>query len=152
MITQNTAKDLGVKNRLDARESLRGGARFLKNLMRRLPIDIDEPHRTWMALAAYNIGMGHLEDARVLAERAGLDPHRWQDVREQLPKLQNPDIYPTTRYGFARGKEALTYVDNIRHYYSMLQLRSMPDNKMQPPLHADDLLKFDTTDLLPLTL
>jgi len=152
MITQNTAKDLGVKNRLDARESLRGGARFLKNLMRRLPIDIDEPHRTWMALAAYNIGMGHLEDARVLAERAGLDPHRWQDVREQLPKLQNPDIYPTTRYGFARGKEALTYVANIRHYYNTLQLRSMPDNKMQPPLRADDLLTFDTTDLLPLGL
>ena len=96
--------------------------------------------------------MGHLEDARVLAERAGLDPHRWQDVREQLPKLQNPDIYPTTRYGFARGKEALTYVDNIRHYYNTLQLRSMPDNKMQPPLRADDLLTFDTTGLLPLTL
>ena len=152
MITQNTAKELGVKNRLDARESLRGGARFLKTLKRRLPPDIDDPDRTWMALAAYNIGMGHLEDARVLTERSGLDPHRWLDVRAQLPQLQNPDSYPTTRYGFARGNEAVTYVDNIRHYYNSLQPQSMPDNRIKPPLRTDELITIDTHSLLPAAL
>ena len=122
MITCSTAEELGIEDRTDPRQSLQGGARFLKNLLRRLPSDINEPDRTWMALAAYNIGIGHLEDARVLAESAGLDPHLWQDTRKYLPALQNPKIYPTTRYGFARGREAVTYVDNIQHYYSVLRL------------------------------
>ena len=152
MITRSTAKELGVKDRTDAKQSLRGGARFLKNLLRRLPADIEEPDRTWLALAAYNIGMGHLEDARVLTERRGLDPHLWRDVREQLPLLQNPDVYPTARYGFARGKEAVTYVDNIRHYYSVLQLQSLPENKIQPPVSTAELIPQALADLLPLTL
>ena len=149
MITRTTAKELGVKDRTDPRQSLRGGARFLKNLLRRLPSDIANPDRTWMALAAYNIGMGHLEDARILTERQGLDPHIWLDVRENLPKLQNPDIYPTTRFGFARGKEAVTYVDNIRHYYSVLQIQSMPENRIQPPITTADLLPENDRRYLP---
>jgi len=152
MITRSTAEELGVTNRLDPKESLRGGARFLKNLSRRLPTDIEEPDRTWLALAAYNIGMGHLEDARRITERSGLDPHRWQDVREHLPDLQNPDIYPTTRYGFARGKEAVTYVDNIRHYFSALQLTAMPNNRIQPPLDMRKLLSDSALPSLPLAL
>ena len=56
MLTRPTAKEMGVTNRLDAEQSLRGGARFLNSLLRRLPSDIDDPDRTWMALAAYNIG------------------------------------------------------------------------------------------------
>lgn len=152
MITRSTAKELGIENRLDPRESLRGGARFLKDLGRRLPTDIEEPDRTWMALAAYNIGMGHLEDARILVERAGLDPHRWQDVRQHLPDLQNPDIYPSTRYGFARGKEAVTYVDNIRHYFSALQLKGMPNNRIQPPINMRKLLTGSAVPHLPIAL
>ena len=52
MLTRPTAKEVGVKDRLDAEQSLRGGARFLRNLLRRLPNDIEDPDRTWMALAA----------------------------------------------------------------------------------------------------
>ena len=152
MITRVTAKELGIKDRTDPRQSLRGGARFLKDLLRRLPADIEEPDRTWMALAAYNIGMGHLEDARVLTEKAGLDPHIWQDVRAYLPQLQNPDVYPQTRYGFARGKEAVTYVDNIRHYYSALQLQSLPEHKLQPPVTTSGLLPESLSGYLPLVL
>lgn len=140
MLTQRTAKELGVKNRLDAKQSLRGGARFLKNLTRRLPDDIAEPDRTWMALAAYNIGMGHLEDARKLTQGRGLDPHLWRDVREHLPELQNPEVYRHTRYGFARGQEAQTYVDNIRHYYGILKLQAVPSNKIKPPIDVAELL------------
>lgn len=152
MITRATAQDLGIDNRLDPEQSLRGGARFLKDLVRRLPDDIGEPDRTWMALAAYNIGMGHLEDARILTERAGLDPHRWQDVRSQLPVLQDPDVYPSTRFGFARGREAVTYVDNIRHYYAALRLRELPNNRIQPPIDMGDLLPPEQTRVLPRAL
>ena len=124
-------KEVGVKDRLDAEQSLRGGARFLRNLLRRLPNDIEDPDRTWMALAAYNVGMAHLEEARRLTEGKGGDPHLWQDVRERLPDLQNPKIYPHLRHGFARGQEAVTYVDNIRHYQSTLALQNIPRKQFQ---------------------
>jgi membrane-bound lytic murein transglycosylase F len=140
MLTLPTAREMGVSNRLDPRESLRGGARYLKNIKRRLPGDIHDPDRTWLALAAYNIGMGHLEDARVLTERHGGDPHLWQDVMQYLPLLQKPAHYQTTRYGFARGQEAVTYVQNIRHYYSILKWQDIPSNKPQPPLEVENYL------------
>ena len=140
MLTRPTAREMGVKNRLDPEQSLRGGARFFKNLLRRLPSDIEEPHRTSMALAAYNIGLGHLEDARVLTERAGGNPHFWQDVRTHLPKLQNPDFFPITKFGFAEGQTAVTYVDNIRHYEGMLSLQNLPHSRISPPIVLDDLL------------
>ena len=140
MLTLPTAREMGVQNRLNPGDSLRGGARYLKNIRRRLPARIQEPDRTWLALAAYNIGMGHLEDARVLTQRHGGNPDMWQDVMEHLPLLQKPSHYRTTRYGFARGQEAVTYVQNIRHYYSILQWQDIPDSKPLPPLKVDDYL------------
>ncbi|MEL0152388.1 MAG: membrane-bound lytic murein transglycosylase MltF [Halieaceae bacterium] len=139
MLTRPTAEEVGVKDRLDAEQSLRGGARFLRNLLRRLPNDIEEPDRTWMALAAYNVGMAHLEEARRLTEGKGGDPHLWQDVRERLPDLQNPKIYPHLRHGFARGQEAVTYVDNIRHYQATLALQDIPSQTISVPLNLEEL-------------
>ena len=75
MLTRATASELGVEDRTDPQQSLRGGARFFKDLFRRLPSDIRNPDRTFLALAAYNIGMGHLEDARIMTQQAGGDPH-----------------------------------------------------------------------------
>jgi len=140
MLTLPTAREMGVKDRLDPAQSLRGGARYLKNIKRRLPNDIYEPDRTWLALAAYNIGMGHLEDARVITERHGGDPHLWQDVMEHLPLLQKSKHYQTTRYGYARGLEAVTYVQNIRHYFSILEWQDIPDHKVLPPLRTEEYL------------
>lgn len=152
MLTRNTAKELNVVDRRDPQQSLRGGARFIKNLLRRLPADIEQPHRLWMALAAYNIGLGHLEDARVIAEKRGLNPHIWSDVRSQLPKLQNPDVYPSTRFGFARGNEAVTYVDNIRQYYSTLQLMAVADERIQPPINVAEMAGNNSALALPIAL
>ena len=140
MLTRVTASELGVEDRTDPRQSLRGGARFFKNLLRRLPSDIDEPDRTSMALAAYNIGMGHLEDARIMTQRAGGDPHLWPDVRAQLPKLQNPSHFPMTKFGFAEGEQAATYVDNIRHYEGLLSFQNLPERRISPPIRVDALL------------
>jgi peptidoglycan lytic transglycosylase F len=140
MLTVPTAKETGVTNRLDAGQSLRGGARYFKNTKRRLPDDIYEPDRTYMALAAYNIGRGHLEDARVLTDRQGGDPHLWTDVLERLPLLQKSRYYETLKYGYARGQEAATYVQNIRHYYGILQWQDIASNQPLPPIRADDHL------------
>ena len=138
MLTKPTARELGVENRLDVTQSLRGGARYLKDLKRRLPKRLQEPDRTWMALAAYNVGLGHLEDARVLTERQGGNPDLWRDVMQKLPLLQESKYYKKTRYGYARGKEAVTLVQNIRHYYSILVWQDIPDNQPTPPLRSED--------------
>ncbi len=120
MLTQRTAEFIGVDSRVDPSESIFGGARYFVNLRSRLPARIQEPDRTWMALAAYNIGLGHLEDARVITQRQGGNPDRWMDVREHLPKLAQRRFYENTRYGYARGREPVIYVDNIRSYHDVL--------------------------------
>jgi membrane-bound lytic murein transglycosylase F len=120
MLTQRTARQLGVQNRLDPEQSIEGGARYFIQMRNRIPDRIPEPDRSWMALAAYNMGWGHLEDARVLTQKQGGNPDRWQDVNERLPLLSQEKWYRQTRYGYARGYEARQYVENIRSYYDTL--------------------------------
>jgi len=120
MLTQQTAGQLGIDNRLNPKASVMGGAQYLKRLKERLPEHIKEPDRTWMALAAYNIGMGHLEDARVITEIRDGDPDRWLDVKENLPLLSDKRWYSRVKYGYARGQEPAQYVENIRSYYDIL--------------------------------
>jgi membrane-bound lytic murein transglycosylase F len=140
MLTLNTAREMSVDNRLDPSQSLRGGARYFKKIKRLLPKDIQEPDRTWFALAAYNIGRGHLEDARVITERQGGDPDRWSDVKERLPLLQRSKYYRNTRHGYARGSEPVTYVKNIRHYYNILAWQDINKNRPLPRVAAEDYL------------
>lgn len=120
MLTQPTATYVGVENRLDAEQSIRGGAFYLKDMLARLPDSIPESQRIWFALAAYNIGLGHVEDARRLTESMGMSPNAWRDVKKVLPLLQQSKYYKQTRYGYARGSEAVHYVDSIRRYYDTL--------------------------------
>ncbi|MBE9539692.1 MAG: membrane-bound lytic murein transglycosylase MltF [Proteobacteria bacterium] len=146
MLTLPTAREMGVENRLDPLQSLRGGARYLKNIKRRLPQRIEEPDLTWFSLAAYNIGMGHLEDARVITQRQGRNPDMWVDVMAHLPFLQKSKYYEKARYGYARGSEPVTYVQNIRHYYSILQWQDITHNKPLPPVKPDDYLPASVRD------
>jgi membrane-bound lytic murein transglycosylase F len=120
MLTLTTAKELGVRSRLDAEQSIRGGAQYFSSLVKRIPDRIKEPDRIWFALAAYNVGLGHVEDARVITQRQGGNPDLWVDVKQRLPLLRQKRHYKTTRYGYARGNEAVTYVENIRRYYDTL--------------------------------
>lgn len=138
MLTEETANRLQVKNRLDARDSIVGGARYFALLKEGLSPRIAEPDRTWLALAAYNLGIGHLEDARILAQRAKLNADMWQDVRQVLPKLTEPESFNTLKHGYARGSEALQLVDNIRNYYDILTRMEPRDAPAlpQPPAAA----------------
>ena len=120
MLTQPTAKQVGVKSRLDAESNIRGGAKYLRQLLNRIPERISPYERPWFALAAYNVGWGHVQDARKLTQQQGGDPDKWVDVKRYLPLLRQKRYYKTTKYGFARGDEAVTYVSNIRRYYDTL--------------------------------
>lgn len=136
MLTLDTAKDLGIESRLDPEQSIKGGAAYLSNLNQRIPDRIEYPDRLWFALAAYNIGLGHLEDARVLTERQGANPDLWIDVKIRLLQLRQKKYYKTTNYGYARGNEAVIYVDNIRRYYDSLVWldEQEPDIEVAPEL------------------
>lgn len=120
MLTNATAREMDVRDRLDPVQSIDGGARYLVSIKERLPEDIQEPDRTWMTLAAYNVGLGHLLDARRIVRMKGGNPDKWKDVREALPLLQNREWYQKVRYGYARGGEPVIYVRNIRRYYEIL--------------------------------
>jgi membrane-bound lytic murein transglycosylase F len=120
MLTADTADRMGVSNRLDPRQSIIAGARYLLELKELLPAKAQEPDRTWLALAAYNLGLGHVEDARVLAQRQGLNPNLWVDVKQMLPLLSRYEYYSTVKRGFCRGSEGLALTENIRNYYDIL--------------------------------
>jgi membrane-bound lytic murein transglycosylase F len=132
MLTEETADRLQIKDRLDARESILGGARYFALLKEALPPRLGEPDRSFLALAAYNIGLGHLEDARILAQKANLNPDKWQDVRQVIAKLADPESFQSLKHGYARGGEAMQLVDNIRNYYDILTRMEPRDAPMLP--------------------
>ena len=134
MLTLKTAGDLGIKNRIDPESSITGGAKYFAKNLQRIPESVKEPDRTWMAMAAYNVGYGHLEDARIITEQQGKDPNRWFDVKQSLPLLAKQKWYSKTKHGYARGWEPLQYVENIRSYYDILRwLDDSGQEKVSPP-------------------
>ncbi|WP_372882065.1 membrane-bound lytic murein transglycosylase MltF [Psychromonas sp.] len=120
MLTQDTADHIGIADRLDPEQSIKGGANYLTQLIKRLPDSIPDDEKIWFALASYNLGFGHLMDARRITSMRKLDPDAWSDVKENLPLLHEKKWYSKTRYGYARGREAQQYVNNIRQYLKTL--------------------------------
>jgi membrane-bound lytic murein transglycosylase F len=130
MMTTDTADTMNVDDRLDPRQSILGGAKYLALLVDQMPLKIVEPDRTWMALAAYNQGQGHLEDARVLAQRRNLNPSAWCDIKQTMPLLSSSAHHATVKHGFCRGGEAVIFVENIRTYYDILLKYEQPYKAM----------------------
>jgi membrane-bound lytic murein transglycosylase F len=120
MLTNDTAELLKIKNRKDPVQSIEGGARYFQQRIKLLDETIHEPDRTWLALASYNVGIGHIYDARLLTKQQGGNPNKWLDVKQRLPLLADEKWHSKTKYGFARGNEPVQYVENIRGYYDLL--------------------------------
>ena len=127
MLTRDTAKSIGVEDRLDPEQSIRGGTMYLNSLINKIPERIREPDRTWMAIAAYNVGFGHLEDARILTQKQGGDPDNWLEVKQRLPLLSRKQWYKQTKNGYARGVEPVLFVERVRKYYNTLVQLTQPD-------------------------
>lgn len=119
-LTRTTAEELDIEDRQDPRASIMGGGQYLYKMTKKLDQRIAEPDRTWFALAAYNIGYGHFQDARKLTQKSGKDPDKWVEVKEFLPLLADVQWYERTRHGEARGDEAVAYVARIRTFYDVL--------------------------------
>jgi membrane-bound lytic murein transglycosylase F len=140
MLTGITADRLGVSNRLDPRQSILGGARYIAMLQDGLPENVSNPDRLWMATAAYNLGMGHFNGVRSLARRLGKDDTSWLEIKSVLPLISRPQY--RLKYGSPRGGEALIMTENVRNYYDILSRLSSPepiilgDPSFGPRLHA----------------
>lgn len=142
MLTGETADRLRVTNRLDPRQSIRAGGRYLADLIEQLPPDIKKPDRHWLAMAAYNLGMGHMNGARAIAKGLKRDPASWYEMKRVLPLLAREKYYNRLKSGRGRGGEAVIMVENIRTYYDILcRLQPAHDNK------ALDFREFNPPEL-----
>lgn len=137
MLTLNTAKEMNIKNRLNPSQSIIGGSRYFRKMLDRIPDTVTGPDRIWFALAAYNVGYGHLEDARELAQQHGSDPNKWSDVKEYLPLLSKRQYYKFTKHGYARGHEAVRYVQNIRNFYTILAWNEVEQERLTELAESD---------------
>ena len=120
MLTAKTAEIVGVENRADPHESIMGGARYLVRVLEKFPERIPYDDRLMMAVAAYNVGFGHVEDARIITESLRGDKDSWESVREHLPLLADEAWYPHLERGYAQGTVPVHYVDNVQNYYWFL--------------------------------
>jgi membrane-bound lytic murein transglycosylase F len=130
MLTQATADYLDIEDRMDPASSIFGGARFFARQTERIPDSVDDPDRTWFAMAAYNVGFNHIKDARQIVQWQGGNPDKWVDLSKALPLLAQQRWYTRVPYGYARGWEPVLYVNNIRAYYNII--RWLTDNEEQP--------------------
>ena len=140
MLTQATADYLDIEDRMDPESSIFGGARFYARQTERLPDSVDEPDRTWMALAAYNVGFNHIRDARQIVEWEGGDPDTWVDLSRALPLLAKREWYARVKYGYARGWEPVLYVNNIRSYYNILRWITASEPQEDDVTEPDDAI------------
>lgn len=135
MLTSNTAQAMGLKNRTDARESIFAGARYLAQVRDMVPTHIGEPDRTWFTLAAYNVGFGHVEDARIIAQTLGKNPDSWADVSKEMPKLAEPRWFARAKCGYAQGWQPVEYVEHVRQFMQLLEWQ--PDDGVPHMTVAD---------------
>jgi len=120
MLTEDTADKMGVTDRLDPSQSIPAGAKYISEMIETIPDRIPEPDRTYMALAAYNVGYAHVEDARVLAERLKMNPDSWADVKKTLVMLNEPKYYSLAKFGYCSGGAPVIFVESIRSYHNIL--------------------------------
>lgn len=141
MLTEETADEMGVTDRLDAKQSILGGARYINQLKKQIPERIPEPDRTWMTLAAYNIGFSHLEDARVLAARMKLNPDSWADLKTTLPLLNKSEYYTKAKFGYANGGAPVIFVESVRTYFNILEKYAPAYEPLLPSFNLGSSLK-----------
>ena len=120
MLTKDTAKEVGIENRKDPRNSIFGGAKYLRSIYDRIDYKLDDNEKKWFAIAAYNIGLGHVKDAIMLATKDGVDIRKWSDIEPYILMLSQSEYYKQTKYGYARGWETVKYVQNIKQYYDII--------------------------------
>ncbi len=131
-LTIQTARSLGVTDILDPLQNIQAGVLHLKMLYDFFH-NVPESERMLFALAAYNVGQGHLRDARDLARQLNLDPDRWASLEQTLPLLRYRKYYKNSRYGYCRGTEPINYVRHIFFYYDIIKRGGIEYGRIHDP-------------------
>jgi len=114
----STGLELGFEDLSDPDSGIHAGVRYMHQILERLEPRVALKHRLRFALAAYNAGFGHLQDARRLAAEQGLDPDKWFGHTEKaMLLLGQPRYYQRARHGYVRGSETVRYVSEIQNRY-----------------------------------
>ena len=121
MLSKKLAKKIGVKNRLNATESIFKVAKYLSKIAKKLPKEINKRDKIYFTLVAYHIGYLHLSDAMILAKKQKLNPNSWQDMKKILPLLSQKKYYQSLKYGYSRGDGAINFTTNVINYYKILK-------------------------------
>jgi membrane-bound lytic murein transglycosylase F len=119
---------MGVVDRCDPEQSIKGGVRYIKKLYKMFD-EINDPDRLLITLASYNVGRGHILDAQKIAEEMNYNPNRWSSLEEILPLLRYPKHHKKTRYGYCRGTEPVRYIKRILTYYDILKKEAVNKNE-----------------------
>lgn len=136
MLTADTAQAMGITDRTNPEQSIFAGARYLAQVREKIPERIAEPDRTWLTIASYNVGFGHLEDARIITQALGKDPDSWKEVRERLPLLAQERWYGRAKRGYARGWEPVQFVDRIQRFLTLLEWQPGEPASQQASTHG----------------
>jgi len=134
MLTADTAEAMGIADRTNPEQNISAGARYFAEVREKVPDRIPEPDRTWLTVAAYNVGFGHVEDARIIAQSRGKNPDSWADVREQLPLLGQERWYTQAKRGYARGWEPVQFVERVQRYLTLLEWQPGEGVAVVPPV------------------
>ena len=129
MLTKKTADMLEV-NRLIPSESIDGGSKylvFLRNKYKKYNNDT----RLNLMLASYNLGSGHVDDVVSLLTKDNIDINNWNNLRKYLLKLNKKEFYKKMQYGYARGWEAVQYIENVKQYYDIISFLEEKDKKIK---------------------
>ena len=123
-----TAAAIGLTNPNDPKESSIAAARYLKRLMRRFRNAATPYDQRMMALASYNVGHAHVDDARRLASSMDLNPEHWDDgVGLTLPLLERREFFKEAKHGFCQGLIATRYAEQVSNLYDQYS-QLLPQN------------------------
>lgn len=124
-LTLQAAQHMNVSDREDPFESIWGGSRYLKHLWQEWA-EVQNPHdRLIMTLASYNIGIAHMFDVVELLESRGQSPYKWHNIEKVLPELENEEVHSKLRYGFARGRETVDFVNRTYTFYQIMSTQKL---------------------------
>jgi membrane-bound lytic murein transglycosylase F len=129
----STAGSLDVNDIYNPVENINGGVGYLKKLYD-LFDQADDHNRLLIALAAYNVGQGHIQDARNLAVKKNLDPNLWESLAQTLPLLRYRKYYKDAKYGYCRGTEPVRYIKQIMIYFDILKRQGIEYGEAQARL------------------
>ena len=119
MLTQKTAKEVGITKRTDPKQSVMGGSIYFQSLLERLPESIPRQDKLWMTIAAYNLGFSYLKEARKKTLNANGNANSWTEICNTLILMAREEDDPSMTI---RINEAVEYVQNIQLYYRTLSV------------------------------